>query len=397
MAMKVRRSFRHRPRRTIRRARGERGAVLVHVAVALVGLLAFSALSIDLGVLWIARGQAQNAADAAVMAGAVSLAFVDPDDTTMAADAARVTAEAHQIWGVGAGTGAHSEVEACPPGAPAGGGDCVHVHVGRGGAYGPPLPTYMARLFGVSAQVVEATAHAKVMVGNSAPCPRPWAIADRWDDNIDLIPPIDTIWTPDDRYSLPQDDYEPPRSGSTGDGFDRSLIGVELSLEPFSFANGFIFGAEFQSLDLPRTDGAGVDDDDRYRLNIQSCSGGSVAIGRAYPIMSASVGSTRDGIADLIAQDPAADWDGTVVRGSAFAISPRIVALAVYDPHTLASTAPINPGDEAVIRNIVGFFVRGFESNRIRGVVVPMSGALDQTADEVTGQSAFLRMVTLVR
>src|SRR3712207_6859544 len=36
---------------------GERGAVLVHVAVAMTGLLAFSALSIDLGTMWVARAQ----------------------------------------------------------------------------------------------------------------------------------------------------------------------------------------------------------------------------------------------------------------------------------------------------------------------------------------------------
>ncbi|HWJ54869.1 MAG TPA: pilus assembly protein TadG-related protein, partial [Vicinamibacterales bacterium] len=49
--------------------RRQRGAVLVHVAVAMTGLLAFSALTIDLGSLWVARGQAQNAADAGALAG----------------------------------------------------------------------------------------------------------------------------------------------------------------------------------------------------------------------------------------------------------------------------------------------------------------------------------------
>ena len=53
--------------------------MLVHVAVAMIGLLAFSALSIDYGVMWTARRQAQNAADAAALAGAISLAFDNPD------------------------------------------------------------------------------------------------------------------------------------------------------------------------------------------------------------------------------------------------------------------------------------------------------------------------------
>ncbi len=38
----------------------ERGAVLIHVAVAMLGLLAFSALVIDYGIIWWRRRQAQN-------------------------------------------------------------------------------------------------------------------------------------------------------------------------------------------------------------------------------------------------------------------------------------------------------------------------------------------------
>ena len=53
--------------------RAERGAVLVHVAIAMIGLLAFSSFVIDYGVLWAARRQAQNAADAGAMAGRDSL------------------------------------------------------------------------------------------------------------------------------------------------------------------------------------------------------------------------------------------------------------------------------------------------------------------------------------
>ena len=49
---------------TLRRWRDERGAVLVQTAVAAIGLLAVGSLTMDYGVLWVARGQAQNAADA---------------------------------------------------------------------------------------------------------------------------------------------------------------------------------------------------------------------------------------------------------------------------------------------------------------------------------------------
>ena len=53
--------------------RGERGAVLVNAAIAMIGLISFSALVVDYGILWSARRQAQNAADAGAMAAAVSL------------------------------------------------------------------------------------------------------------------------------------------------------------------------------------------------------------------------------------------------------------------------------------------------------------------------------------
>jgi hypothetical protein len=51
----------------------ERGAILIQVAVALLGLTVFSAFVLDYGVLWSARGQAQNAADAGAMGAAVNL------------------------------------------------------------------------------------------------------------------------------------------------------------------------------------------------------------------------------------------------------------------------------------------------------------------------------------
>ena len=47
------------------RWRDERGAVLVQTGIALIGLLAMGTLSVDYGMLWVARRQAQNSADAA--------------------------------------------------------------------------------------------------------------------------------------------------------------------------------------------------------------------------------------------------------------------------------------------------------------------------------------------
>lgn len=51
----------------------QEGAVLIWVAVALIALLGFAALAVDVGLLMAARNEAQNAADAAALAGAGEL------------------------------------------------------------------------------------------------------------------------------------------------------------------------------------------------------------------------------------------------------------------------------------------------------------------------------------
>ena len=56
----------------MRRLSSERGATLVHVGISMLGLIVFSGFVVDYGVLWQSRRQAQNAADAGALAGAVA-------------------------------------------------------------------------------------------------------------------------------------------------------------------------------------------------------------------------------------------------------------------------------------------------------------------------------------
>ena len=68
----------------------ERGAILVHVAVALLVLAAFATFIFDFGMFWVSRRQAQNSADAAAMAAAIAIAYDNADDSadSFARDAA---------------------------------------------------------------------------------------------------------------------------------------------------------------------------------------------------------------------------------------------------------------------------------------------------------------------
>ena len=58
----------------------ERGAILVQVAIAILVLTALSTFVVDHGILWVSRGQAQNAADAGALSGAVARAFDEQTD-----------------------------------------------------------------------------------------------------------------------------------------------------------------------------------------------------------------------------------------------------------------------------------------------------------------------------
>ena len=58
----------------------ERGASLLYITVGFMAFFAATALAIDVGMLMTARGQAQTAADAGALAGAIALAVDDFDD-----------------------------------------------------------------------------------------------------------------------------------------------------------------------------------------------------------------------------------------------------------------------------------------------------------------------------
>ena len=134
------------------------------MAIAMVALMAFSALVIDYGIFWVARRQAQNSADAGALAGAIALAFDDPDGLlrTGPAQAERDGRGTGQPRvGLGA-VGAPTPTSRSRPARidPAG-----HLH--QGGRVSAPsarnnsLPTFFGKLVGVNTQDVQATATAR--------------------------------------------------------------------------------------------------------------------------------------------------------------------------------------------------------------------------------------------
>src|SRR6185437_16012448 len=179
-----------------RNRKDERGVTMMVVAFTLVAILAMAALSIDVAELYVTRGEAQRAADAAALAGAKmfvtsvvtsvqgSTNVMVTDPTTVCTTgpagstaAANVQAEAVATQNLIAGQPAVVTSIVCDTSDPA--NPKITVSVTRTG-----VPTFFARILGYISTNVNATAIAEAYnpsgaVGTSEPTPiataiKPW-------------------------------------------------------------------------------------------------------------------------------------------------------------------------------------------------------------------------------
>ena len=391
------------------RARDERGTILVLVGLALIVLLAFSAFVIDYGVLWVSRGQAQNAADAAANAAAVGRAygdFGDKSDTGPAKRNALSVAATHRVWGQAPTvTAADVTFPLCPDD---NSDACVRVDV-----YRNALPTFFARLVGVTTQSVKATATAKAGYGNAVDCIKPFAVADKWFEHN----PVDADWAADSTYYKydkfgnllpvgPYDEYVPPTPTTLGSGFHPFELNGDRSDDygrPFTLKMGSpsdpdqISSGWFMPLALPGSVG-GAD----YEWNITNCYATPTLIGGSVSTETEPgnmIGPTKHGINALIAKDPGASWDepsGTVV-GSAFVVSPRIVPIPLISVEEYYVNAKSGRTDVTIV-NILGFFVKQMNGNDVEGYLCAIPGKnVSNVSGGVGNGSSFLRTVQLVR
>ena len=392
--------------------RSERGAVIIQVAIALLGLTAFSAFVFDYGVLWVSRGQAQNSADAGAHAAAVAL-YNDPADTAAAVSAAQKFANENTVWlentsstNVLVQTGL-----TCPPGS-GGGTGCVRVDVIRGGAdrnntvHTNYLPTFFANLFGMTTQAINATATSQVSSGNAVTCIKPWIVADKWTDttpDIDPAPYAGDSFDREDTFIPGTDTY------SSTSGFNPTQhSGYQMPLKAGNVGEWSAGWA--MEIDFGQTGSAAMEE------NIRSCPTWVPTVGIWNPTGYASnhpgddcngqndpdepamgclsvkpgmsVGPTEHGVDDLVSLDTAhwtkpgdadyvndpdtteddlgyvisacqaahncEDWDGNPQS-----ISPRIVPIAVFDTTAFAAQTCSGTGCVARVVNLGGFFIEG--------------------------------------
>jgi Flp pilus assembly protein TadG len=398
-----------------REAQGERGAIIVQAAIAMLVLVGFSGFVVDYGVLWLSRQQAQDAADAGAMAGAMSRAYDDSDDPPSAGgvveqSAAGVTA-ANLVWFQ---SPAAVVTFTCP--ADVSGGRCVRVDVHRDGTFGStPLPVIFGGALGLSSQEVRATATAQVAVGNSTTCLKPWAIPDKWDE----LNPAPGPWLPTSVFEaydesgpgagtllVPADSYVPPDESGVGTGL---ALGSELGLPmTLSFVNPNGSSPISPGFLLPLLLAGG----NSYAENISGCNGRLTAIGQYISTGNNGLQSdTTDGFSALMAADPAATWNSATntVEGSCAptcaSISPRLVAIAVFDVERYQFMRANNdwsacPGGGRCVQvvNIIGFFLDGTGGpGEATGYVARHPGLVSPDSPSLSVASSFVPAITLVR
>jgi Flp pilus assembly protein TadG len=398
----------------------ERGAVLIQTAIAVTVMVGFGTFVADYGVLWIARHQAQNAADAGAMAGAIARAYDDFDDPPAVGGVADLNASqiaaANPVWGAPSAPVTSftcpADIVAVDPNS-----RCVRVDAHRDGTDGSTaLPTFFGPLLGITTQRVKATATARVHVANATNCLRPWAIPDRWvEANTD--PAYQAYESPSGAPLSSPDMYTPPTSTDGGLNSFRFAtsngvlgdLGLPVTTTLYNAITDPIVPGWIVPLDPPGS---------TYAASRDACNGQSIAVGDSVPV-SATLPVGFD-FHNLYAPDSFASWNGKAIDDScapscsANSVSPRLVAIAVFDvdifqyrqatgdwsacPPASVSCVPCPGGPLAPcvsIVNIVGFFIT--DPLGASGNLTSYPGLVPTDAPKLIPASSFLKAVTLVR
>ena len=359
--------------------RDESGMTYVFIGFSMMAFISASALAIDVGMLMTARSQAQNSADAAALAGAISLvndSSTDRSETGPAVTNAMRAATQNAVMG--------ANVSVLPsdvtfPNDPSGAPNRVKVTVYRRASRGNPVSTLIARYFGMATADIAATATAEASDANAMTCVKPFTIPDKWREV--QTPP----WDGDDTYdafdnkSVPlanPDVYIPAnQAGYTGYN-QESERGQRLGIRAATGNN--ITVSFYFSLALGKpviTGGA------EYDWNIANCNTTIYHWDDALTQEPGAMnGPTIQGAEALIAKDPGAHWNTSTntMEGSAFGHSPRVFPIPLYDPPFYDSGKRNGRMADLKTANWIGFFLEEIQGNGIWGRIIPINGIRDR-------------------
>jgi hypothetical protein len=307
---------------TINRQEGGGATIFILAAMVFI-LLAISALAIDLGMLYVARSEAQRAADGGALAGAK--AFVTSGFLSGAATQAQAESIARQeaidvaaqntVGGQAAAVAAGDVTfDFSVPGNPR-----IQVLVQRTSASGNPMPTLFARALGILEGNVSATAVAEAFSpsGTSVPvgtgCVKPWILP-----NCDVNLGHGTLANPNcpdgnDYWVDPSGDVLNPGPVASG-----GVIGDTIIIKPGLPSDAAVPG-QFYPIQIPPGSEPALCPDCAkisygsegpggalYRMNIACCNTNQFVCGQTAEVDEQTgnmVGPTNQGVQCLIHQN----------------------------------------------------------------------------------------------
>ncbi|SIN80274.1 Flp pilus assembly protein TadG [Halodesulfovibrio marinisediminis DSM 17456] len=343
----------------------ERGAVGVIMAIVLVVVLGFVAFGVDVGLLRAKRAHLQKAADIAALAGGRSL-------MVEGADLAAVTVEALDY---GHANLSDSDV----PTAALKDGDVtyyldgtpnttdpnqIEVKISRTAARGNFLATIFGSVLNVDSFDVTAASRVEIANTCSSKCLKPFTAPDKF------------TFTDNNGNGALDTKNKTEMDSIVVQGYSEADLGTQivLRLGTITGKNPSYTPSQFNAVDFPPVNkGTPVKGASEYRDNIAGCSGSnstsSVEIGDEILLEPGKmVGPTRQGINDLVSQDPYARWstNENKIVNSLYANpldSPRVAIIAFYDP-----LLPPRPGRGTVfVNNLGAVFIERMQGDEVTG------------------------------
>jgi hypothetical protein len=364
-------------KRTLKRLhRDERGMSLVFVGMGFMAFMAAATLAIDVGMFMTAKSQAQTAADAAALAGAVALAKDDYNNRSSSGPAVQSAVTAARQNKVISKTVDVLPSDVTFPLSPLGVNNRVHVQVYRTAARGTcegcsgAVKTLLGGMFGVSKVDITAMATAEASPTGSVQCAKPFVMPDRWIEKTGQPDRFDYV--DNKNVLLANPDVYKPVTSSEYTGYSYKDVGTVMTLRPGTGGNikpSFYFSWSISDL-------TGGSD---YDWNIGNCNPKIISIGDLLLMEPGNmVGPTESGIDDLIARDPNAYWDGKRVVTNQHP-SPREAIIPLYDPIYYSTGVQQGRNTDLKVANFLGYFIEYRSGNTVYGRITPVSGVVNPT------------------
>lgn len=343
--------------------RNERGATLLAAAGGILALTSVAALALDVGMMSVARSEAQRVADLSALAGAG--AFIQsPGNEVLARALATEFAARNTVrhsWTAVLEDDVLIDANLSR----------VTVYVNRTAERGNPVGTFFARVFGVNNVDISAMATAEATNAGGINCLLPVAVPDRWreaggagNDPNDYNPEYEDEYIP---WMEPGTD--PVVYNEVFTGYSEDDLGEVIALKSNNGSGGMNPSWYYPWRPFEQ---AGAED---YRTNIWSCVDPSQVFGVGVVVDTEPgnmAGPTMQGFQDLIERDPSASWNrnlGCVVdeglESTADArhcrSSPRIRPVPLFDPREEP-----DPGNKPFrFTNFAGLFVEEIQGKTV--------------------------------